>query len=319
MAKDSENNKIPDRANSASKRQTLGLTRRRIMLGGAGLAGLATASGVGYQVKANTQQSVAPQQGPVNPDGKFADKVVLITGATSGIGEATAQAFAQEGAIVHFCGRREALGEQVARSIREAGGQATYQKADVRVEQDVKAFVDGCVERYGRIDIAFNNAGIESSPKTIAERSLQEWMDVMMTNATGVFLSMKYELPHMLRQGGGVIVNNGSVSSHVGFATIAPYSASKHAVASLTKVAALEYADKNIRVNSVSPGAVDTPMLRRALAAWNTKLEAVAQDYPIKRIVKAEEIARAVLWLSSDEATCITGIDVDATGGYLTK
>ena len=319
MAKDSEKNKIPDRANSASKRQTLGLTRRRIMLGGAGLAGLATASGVGYQVKANTQQSVAPQQGPANPDGKFADKVVLITGATSGIGEATAQAFAHEGAIVHFCGRREALGEQIARSIREAGGQATYQKADVRVEQNVKAFVDGCIERYGRIDIAFNNAGIESSPKTIAERSLQEWMDVMMTNATGVFLSMKYELPHMLRQGGGVIVNNGSVSSHVGFATIAPYSASKHAVASLTKVAALEYADKNIRVNSVSPGAVDTPMLRRALAAWNTKLEAVAQDYPIKRIVKAEEIARAVLWLSSDEATCITGIDVDATGGYLTK
>jgi len=289
------------------------------MLCSAGLAGLATTAVAGYRANADTQQPVAPQQGSANPNGKFVGKVVLITGATSGIGEATAQAFAHEGAIVHFCGRREALGEQVARSIREAGGQATYQKADVRVEQDVKAFVDGCVERYGRIDIAFNNAGIESSPKTIAERSLQEWMNVMMTNATGVFLSMKYELPHMLRQGGGVIVNNASVSSHVGFATIAPYSASKHAVASLTKVAALEYADKNIRVNSVSPGAVDTPMLRRALAAWNTKLETVAQDYPIKRIVKAEEIARTVLWLSSDDATCITGIDVDATGGYLTK
>jgi len=144
-------------------------------------------------------------------------------------------------------------------------------------------------------------------------------MDLMNTNATGVFLSMKYELPHMLRQGGGVIVNNASVSGHVGFATIAPYSASKHAVISLTKVAALEYADKNIRVNSVSPGAVDTPMLRRALAAWKTDFKAVSQDYPIKRIVNVEEIARSVMWLSSDDASCITGMDVDATGGYLTK
>lgn len=144
-------------------------------------------------------------------------------------------------------------------------------------------------------------------------------MRVMTTNATGVFLSMKYELPIMLRQKGGVIVNNASVSSHVGFATISPYNASKHAVLSLTKVAALEYTDKNIRVNSVSPGAVDTPMLRRALAAWKTDFETVSQDYPLKRIVNPEEIARTVMWLSSDDASCIIGMDVDATGGYLTK
>ena len=294
------------------------VSRRRLMVfGGAGLAGLA-ATTVSQRVDANTQQFVA-LQGKTNPSGRFTGKVVLITGATSGIGEATARAFAQEGAIVHFCGRREALGEKVAQEINAMGGRASYQKADVRSEQDVKSFIDTCVQKYGRIDIAFNNAGIESKPFTIAEQSLQDWTNVMTTNATGVFLSMKYELPVMLKQGGGAIINNASVSSHVGFATISPYSASKHAIASLTKVAALEYADKNIRINSISPGAVDTPMLRRALAAWKIDFETVAKDYPIKRIVKAEEIAKTVLWLSSADPSCIVGTDIDVTGGYLTK
>ncbi|MBW4572633.1 MAG: glucose 1-dehydrogenase [Tolypothrix carrinoi HA7290-LM1] len=289
------------------------------MLGGAGLAGLATAAGVGYQVNANTQKSVAPQPRPANPNGKFVGKVVLITGATSGIGETTARMFAQEGAIVHFCGRREALGNKIAQEINAQGGRASYQRADVRNEQDIQSFVGTCVQKYGRVDIAFNNAGVESSPKTIIERSLDEWMNVMTTNATGVFLSMKHELPQMLRQGGGVIINNASVSGHVGFATIAPYSASKHAIVSLTKVAALEYADKNIRVNAIAPGAVDTPMLRRAMAAWKTSAEQIANDYPIKRIVAADEIAKAVLWLSSAESTAIIGTDIDVTGGYLAK
>lgn len=292
------------------------ITRREIMSTGAvGLGVLATSA----TAFANTKEPVEAESGKANPNGRFKDKVVLITGATSGIGKATAYAFAREGANIFFCGRRANLGEQNVREIQAFGGQAAFMSADVRNERDVKAFIDGCVEKYGRIDIAFNNAGIESKPFTIAEQSLQDWTNIIMTNATGVFLSMKYELPVMLKQGGGVIVNNASVSGHVGFATIAPYSASKHAVISLTKVAALEYSDKNIRVNSVSPGAVDTPMLRRALAAWKTDFETVAQDYPLKRIVNAEEIARAVMWLSSDDATCITGIDVDATGGYLTK
>jgi NAD(P)-dependent dehydrogenase (short-subunit alcohol dehydrogenase family) len=297
-----------------SKRKT-SITRRGII--GAGVAGLAAVTA--KSAIANTQKPVQPESGKADSNGKFKDKVVLITGATSGIGKATAYAFAKEGAKVFFCGRRTNLGEANAREIQAFGGEATYMPADVRREKDILAFVDGCVKKYGRIDIAFNNAGIESSPNTIADTSLEDWMNVMNTNATGVFLSMKYELPVMLKQKGGIIVNNASVSSHVGFATISPYSASKHAIASLTKVAALEYTDKNIRVNSVSPGAVDTPMLRRALAAWKTNFESVSQDYPLKRIVNPEEIARTVMWLSSDDASCIVGMDVDATGGYLTK
>jgi NAD(P)-dependent dehydrogenase (short-subunit alcohol dehydrogenase family) len=292
------------------------ITRREII--GAGVAGLAAVATT-TSAFANTQKPVEPVNGKANPDGRFKDKVVLITGATSGIGKTTAYAFAKEGAKVFFCGRRTNLGEANAREIQAFGGEATYVQADVTKERDVRDFINGCVEKHGRIDIAFNNAGIESSPHTIADTSLEDWMKVLTTNATGVFLSMKYELPVMLRQKGGIIVNNASVSSHVGFATISPYNASKHAVLSLTKVAALEYTDKNIRVNSVSPGAVDTPMLRRALAAWKTNFETVAQDYPLNRIVQPEEIARTVMWLSSDDASCIVGMDVDATGGYLTK
>jgi NAD(P)-dependent dehydrogenase (short-subunit alcohol dehydrogenase family) len=290
--------------------------RQAISLSAVSAAGIAATIAQGKKANAQSEPLSQPE---VNPDGRFASKVVLITGATSGIGEATARAFAAEGATVHFCGRRQELGQQVAQSIVDAGGKATYQPADVRNEGEVKAFVDGCVERYGKIDVAFNNAGIESPPKTIAEQTLEDWENIMKTNATGIFLSMKYELPVMVNSGGGAIINNASVSGHVGFATISPYSASKHAIMSLTKVAALEYADKNIRVNSISPGAVDTPMLRRALAAWNTDFETVAQDYPIKRIVQPEEIARGVMWLASAEPIAVVGTDIDATGGYLTK
>jgi NAD(P)-dependent dehydrogenase (short-subunit alcohol dehydrogenase family) len=292
------------------------LTRRGILTGGASVAGVAAT--LLASRAANTPKAQAAENN-TNLNGRFVGKVVLITGGTSGIGEATARAFAKEGAIVHFCGRREALGNKIAEEIKTEGGRASYQKADVRNEADVRSLIDTCVAKYDRIDIAFNNAGIESKPLTIAKQSLDDWMNVMTTNATGTFLSMKYELPSMLKQGSGVIINNASVSAHVGFATIAPYSASKHAILSLTKVAALEYSDKNIRIDSISPGAVDTPMLRRALAAWNTNFETVAKDYPIKRIVKVDEIAKTVLWLSSAEPTCIVGTDIDVTGGYLAK
>lgn len=141
----------------------------------------------------------------------------------------------------------------------------------------------------------------------------------MTTNATGVFLSMKYEIPVMLGQGGGVIVNNASVSAHVGYALISPYGASKHAIVGLTKSAALEFVPKNIRINSISPGAVDTPMLRRALMGFKTTAEEIAKTIPIRRINTIEEIARVVMFLSSDEASSVAGMDMDVTGGMLTS
>lgn len=304
--------------NSTSRKSTKSFTRRRMMLGGAGVAGVAATVFAG-RAQANTPKAPAPETSATNPNGRFANKVVLITGATSGIGEATARAFAREGAIVHFCGRREALGEKIAKDILAQGGRASYQKADVSNEEDVKSLIDNCITKYGRIDIAFNNAGIESPPLTLAEMSLTDWNNVMTTNATGVFLAMKYEIPQMLKQGGGSIVNTASVGGHVGFARTGPYNASKHAILSLTKVAALEYADKNIRINSISPGTVDTPMLRRVLKSWNVSPQQVVSDYPIKRLTTAEEMARTVVWLSSADPACIVGTDIDVTGGYLTK
>jgi NAD(P)-dependent dehydrogenase (short-subunit alcohol dehydrogenase family) len=251
--------------------------------------------------------------------GRFAGKVVLITGATSGIGAATARAFAREGARVYFCGRREQLGREVAASIRSAGGEATFRRADVREEPQVRDLVDACVRKYGRLDIAVNNAGIESPRAArLHEQSLVDMESVWRTNVAGVFLGMKYEIPRMLAQGGGAIVNTASISAEVGFATIAPYNSSKHAVASLTKVAALEYAANNIRVNAFAPGAVDTPMLRRAAEAFGMTYEQIAQGYPIKRIVRAEEMAGVVMFLASSESSAVVGTDLDASGGFLT-
>jgi NAD(P)-dependent dehydrogenase (short-subunit alcohol dehydrogenase family) len=251
--------------------------------------------------------------------GQFADKVVLITGATSGIGEATARAMAAAGARVFFCGRRAQLGRKVETSIRSTGGEVTYRRADVRNENEVRELVSACLRRYGRIDIAVNNAGIET-PRVarLHDQSMADMESVWRTNVGGVFLGMKYEIPQLLEQGGGVIVNTASISSEVGFATIAPYNSSKHAVASLTKVAALEYAADNIRINAFAPGAVDTPMLRRAAAAFGVTYEQIAQDYPIKRIVRPEEMATVVMWLSSDQSSAVTGTNLDASGGYLT-
>ncbi|MBA2810495.1 SDR family oxidoreductase [Streptomyces sp. KM273126] len=295
-------------------------SRRRVLaVGTLGLAATAAAT-PGAAASATTSVAASVAAAPSDAgSGRFAGKVVLITGATSGIGEATARAMARAGARVFFCGRREQLGRRVAADIRAAGGDATFIRADVRSESEVRDFVRVCVSRHGRLDIAVNNAGIESPRAArLHEQSLTDMESVWRTNAGGVFLGMKYEIPQMLAQGGGVIVNTASISAEVGFGTIAPYNASKHAVASLTKVAALEYAADNIRVNAFAPGAVDTPMLRRAAEAFGMTYEEIAQDYPIRRIVRAEEMASVVMWLSSDEATAVVGTDIDASGGYLT-
>lgn len=284
-----------------------------IAVGAMGVTGAIASS----QLKANAQS--APAAPATTPTGRFAGKVVLITGATSGIGEATARSFAREGAIIHFCGRREALGEQVAQSIREAGGRATYQRTDVRLEADVKAFVDRCVSEYGRLDIAFNNAGIFLAPAPIHELSLATYQDLMATNAMGIFLAMQNEIPQMRSQGGGVIINMSSVSGHVGFANLSPYNSSKHAVMGLTKAAALENADHNIRVVSISPLAVDTPMLRQSFRDQGLSYEEVTPTMVTKRIMTTEEMANAVMFLASDAASSLTGTDLDVTGGHFAR
>ncbi|HEY9738450.1 MAG TPA: SDR family oxidoreductase [Trichocoleus sp.] len=292
------------------------VSRRQILTTGAiGAAGFATVLAT-QKAQANTQN---PLETPatVNPNGRFANKVVLITGATSGIGEASARAFAAEGATVHFCGRREALGEQVAQSIRDAGGKATYQRADVRVEADVRAFVNGCVDQYGRLDIAFNNAGIFMTPAEIQDIPLDNFMDIITTNTVGEFLCMKYEIPHMRRLGGGNIINMASVAGHMGFRTTGHYNASKHGVIGLTKAAAQENADHNIRINSISPLAVDTPQLRESFEFQGITYEQAVQGFVTKRIMTPHEIAAAVMFLASNEATSMTGMDLDVTGGQL--
>jgi NAD(P)-dependent dehydrogenase (short-subunit alcohol dehydrogenase family) len=285
------------------------LSRRQLLIrGSVSLAGIGTTSIADLA----TSKTSEPSSG-----GKFQDKVVLITGATSGIGEVTAKAFATEGAIVHFCGRRKNLGIKVQESIIAAGGRASYQQADVRKEEDIKAFTETCVQKYGRIDIAFNNAGIESPSNKIADLSSLDWDNVVNTNARGVFLAMKYELSQMVRQNGGSIVNTASIAGHRVFGYISPYNASKFAIVALTKAAALEYTDKNIRVNVVSPGWVDTPLSDRVLKVAQITSEQAVSDYPIKRMAKPEEIAQAVMWLSSPEASYVSGTDFAVDGGGL--
>lgn len=289
--------------------------RKALSLGtAASAAGLATAF-VASTAQSNTQQPIASATGQANPEGQFSEKVVLITGATSGIGEAAASAFAHEGAIVHFCGRRENLGNRVAQSIEASGGKATYQKADVRVEQEVEAFVNGCLERYGRVDIAFNNAGIDRPPAPLADTTTEVWDDIMNTNARGIFFGMKYEIPQMLKQKSGIIVNMSSIAGHRVFPSISPYHASKYAVEAITKGAAKEYAQQNIRVNAIAPGLVETPMTERTVRDWGVTREELASGYPANRISTPEEQVRVVMFMCSPEASYMTGAIVSMDGG----
>jgi NAD(P)-dependent dehydrogenase (short-subunit alcohol dehydrogenase family) len=291
------------------------IKRRQILtVGTVGVAGFAATLSTSCNILASTQKPITSAS-KVNPNGRFAGKVVLITGATSGIGEAAARAFSKEGAIIHFCGRREKLGAQIAQSIISSGGKASYQKADVRVEEQVKAFVDECVERYGRIDIAFNNAGIDRPPLPLAATSTEVWDDVMNTNVRGIFLGMKYEIPQMIKQGGGSIVNTSSIGGHRAFPGIAPYHASKFAVEAITKVAAKDYAKQNIRVNAIAPGWVDTPMAERALRDLKITREQAVANYPINRMSSPEEQIRVVMFLCSPEASYMTGAVVSVDGG----
>ncbi len=244
------------------------------------------------------------------------DKVVLITGATSGIGETTARKFGAAGAKVVVSGRRDAEGEAVAEAIGAAGGEATFIRADVAEEGDVKALVEGTVSRYGRLDVAFNNAGVELVTP-LAETTHEEYQRLFGINVWGVLSSMKYEIPAMLANGGGSIINTSSVAGHIGMAGVGAYVATKHAVEGLTKVAALETAGQGIRVNAVAPAAIETAMVDRFAGPEGSEARGqIAAMHPIGRMGKADEIAEAVLFLASDGASFVTGESLKVDGGF---
>jgi NAD(P)-dependent dehydrogenase (short-subunit alcohol dehydrogenase family) len=290
-----------------------GVSRRQLLKTGAvGLAAAAMSTAF-----ANTMNP-APGATRADPNGRFAGKVVVITGATYGIGETTAREFALAGASVHFCGRSEDLGAQVAASIQEAGGVATYQRADVRNAEEVKAFIDTAMSTYGKIDIAFNNAGIFMDPLEVQDLTLENYRDMIATNLDGVFYSMYYELPPMIAQGSGAIINMASVAGHMGFGNTPHYNASKHGVVGLTKAAARANAPRNIRINSISPLAVDTPMLRESFEFQGVTYEQMAPNFVTPRIMTTTEIARAVMFLADETSTMVTGMDLDVTGGQMT-
>ncbi len=280
--------------------------RRRFLTTGAGLAGLAMGGALGAVTGASAETEKHGE--------RYRDKVVLITGATSGIGEATARAYAREGARVFFCGRREELGRSVQQAIREQGGEATYMRADVRDEKQVEAFVEGCVEQYGALDIAFNNAGIEGplgGLEAIDVDSENGYRDLFRTNTDGVFFAMRHEIPVMRARGSGVIVNTGSMLSHRGSPRHGAYAGSKHAVIGLTRSAAIAEAPHGLRVLSISPGGVETELLRRFLGG---SLEGAGEASPMGRIAQPREIAEVVLNLTVPEATFLNGEDVRIDG-----
>jgi NAD(P)-dependent dehydrogenase (short-subunit alcohol dehydrogenase family) len=244
------------------------------------------------------------------------NKVALVTGGTAGIGKATAIALGSAGAKVVFSGRREAEGEDVANSIRKSGAECLFVRSDVSVEADIQALIQQTVATYGRLDCAFNNAGIALPAKPLHEYLLEDFDDLMAVNVRGLFLCMKYELQQMITQGSGVIVNNSSTSGLFAFAGTSPYVASKHAVMGLTRAAALDYAKQGIRINAVNPGLTGTEGLDRFTNQDPALEEQLASIVPMGRIGKPEEIAAAVVFLCSDAASYMTGQSLVLDGGF---
>ncbi len=248
----------------------------------------------------------------------FSGKVALVTGGTSGIGKTTAIEFARAGAKVVLTGRREKEGAQVVAEIKKLGGDAGFVRADVARDADVKGMVDFTVDKFGRLDIAFNNAGVEwMGPLDQATEA--EYRRVFDINVWGVLNSMRHEIPVMLKTGGGAIVNTSSVAGHVGMGQVSIYTASKHAVEGLTKALALEFAKQNIRINAVAPGAIATEMFDRFAGKHSEVLDSLSSLIPVGRIGASEEIAAAVLYLCSDNAKFNVGTSLVVDGGFIAQ
>jgi NAD(P)-dependent dehydrogenase (short-subunit alcohol dehydrogenase family) len=250
----------------------------------------------------------------MNNNNTFEGKVALITGGTSGIGKATAIEFARAGAKVVVSGRREKEGAEVVSQIKKLGGDAAFIRTDISKDGDVKAMIDFTVDKFGKLDIAFNNAGVEwKGPLDQATEA--EYRRVFDINVWGVLNSMRHEIPVMLKNRGGAIVNNSSITGHVGFPEVSIYVASKHAVEGLTKSVALEFAKQNIRINAVAPGPIATDMWDRL--AGDGVGEQVIEIVPVQRLGAAEEIAAAVVYLASDAAKFTTGTSLVVDGGLI--
>jgi NAD(P)-dependent dehydrogenase (short-subunit alcohol dehydrogenase family) len=253
--------------------------------------------------------------------GRFQGKVALVTGGSSGIGKATALAFAREDAKVIVADKNVKGGEETVQIIKQAGGEAAFVKTDVSKATEVEALVNKTIELYGHLDCAFNNAGIGGSEVYITDCTEEDWNHTINVNLKGVWLCLKYEIPWMIEHGGGAIVNMSSVAGLTGSLYISDYVASKWGINGLTKSAALEYAKAGIRVNAVCPGMIDTPMAKPkkdkgGFFSWD---ERAKQEVPLGRRGTPEEVAEAVLWLCSDAASYVTGIAMPVDGGILAQ
>jgi NAD(P)-dependent dehydrogenase (short-subunit alcohol dehydrogenase family) len=285
-----------------------------------GVGGLALGGLVGAATGETLQREPEPR---VEGRRRFHNKVVLITGATSGIGAAAARMFAKEGGKVAFCGRRADRGAQVEHEIRGRGGEATYIRADVRVEEDVRKFVDRTVQTYGGLNVCFNNAGV-TIERPLHEYSAAEWDDVINTDLRGNFLALKYEIPYLIKRGGGVVVVTASSNAIATTEKRSAYSAAKRGLIGMVQSAAQDYAAHGIRINTLIPGTTDTELVRRAagmmnapdpvweamLGVWAKSNVAVAH-----RVAAPEEIAAVALSLASDEFTYMTGAQIVVDGG----